>query len=287
MLRCRDCTLTYAHPFVPGDDDFYALTYAGAYAHAAVSVAPRWEFEATVAHIEDLVGSGRLRSFRLLEIGAGNGEFVRRITPDFTAAEHVMCTEFAAEAVRTIRARGIRCEQGDVRGMGALLGGTRFDVICMFHVLEHLGDLGGLFEAISRVAWPGAHLYVAVPNDVQREYFDRHAAVEDFPPMHVTRWNRRSLAHMGARYGWALRSHQYEPLSLAGRAALLCRRRFAQTRLKRWVNAVRTGVAGELLWRCTGWCYSAAQFHAILRIAAHDIGGVSQWAHFEKSRERS
>lgn len=282
-MRCRACTLIFAHPFVAGDEEFYALAYSNAYTDIANSPEWRWEFQSTFKYIERLVVTGSLHKFRLLEIGAGDGTFVKRISPALTPKENVLCTEFANNGLRAIREHGIKCLPVDIRRMTSSDYGQGFNVICMFQVLEHLSDLSEFFDALRRVSCESARLFVAVPNDIQREFYDCHVMVEDYAPMHISRWNRRALQEIGARHGWTLRLHRNEPLSFAAQAKMLCRYRFKQTRLCQRLNRMlRQNVQEQALWYGATWCFSIFQLPTLILLAMHDIGGRSQWAYFEK-----
>lgn len=97
---------------------------------------------------------------RLLEVGAGAGFFVK------SAAEH----GFEAIGVEPsdLAARYARSELGvDVR-TGFLetseVSTETFDVVCMWHVLEHAADPLALLEAARARLAPGGRLVLEVPN---------------------------------------------------------------------------------------------------------------------------
>lgn len=74
---------------------------------------------------------------RVLEIGCGNGNVLRVLEANVKQGTVIGIEPFA-EAVALARGR-VTCEvlQGDVR---ALPFSTKFDLVCMFDVLEHLPD---------------------------------------------------------------------------------------------------------------------------------------------------
>jgi 2-polyprenyl-3-methyl-5-hydroxy-6-metoxy-1,4-benzoquinol methylase len=201
VVRCAECQFCFADPFVSGDARFYELAYQR-------SGYPRWkwEFERTFEALATLQARGGLRNFRLLEVGAGNGAFIRRIAPELTAKANVLCTEYSDFGRTAITEYGVKCTAQDVRELRAENVGT-FDVICMFQVLEHLDQLDRLFEHLSSLAKGAAHLFIGVPNDQRIEFNELHGSLLDMPPNHVGRWNRAAFEIISRRHNWKLAEH--------------------------------------------------------------------------------
>jgi SAM-dependent methyltransferase len=202
VLRCRRCGFGFAHPFVAGDEGFYSLVYS-----AATYPAGRWEHRATEQALRDL---GR-QDFRLLEVGAGEGAFLRRIAPALTPAANVVCTELSGAGRQALRAQGFHCLAVDIRDLDHAHYRARFEVICLFQVLEHLDRLDALFQSLTALAGPEALLFVSTPNPRRVEYHELNGALLDMPPHHIGRWSRNALETLGQRYGWALARHVIDP----------------------------------------------------------------------------
>ena len=151
IVKCDHCHFAFSVPFTAGDAEFYELI-------SPETNYPRWkwEFHRTIQ---------TLRSFDapaldVIEIGAGNGAFLRMLHEAGYSTDRLFATEFSSVGRAAIEKQGIMCADCDVRSLGPE---RKFDVVCMFQVLEHLDDYQGLFEALHRLTYPGSHLFLAVP----------------------------------------------------------------------------------------------------------------------------
>jgi SAM-dependent methyltransferase len=134
---------------------------------------------------------------RLLDFGCGSGKFLRRM---HALGWNVTGIDFSDDAVRDVRASGLRALQGSLPHPD-LHPGT-FDVVTMRHALEHVPDP----RAVLRSAWElldaGGLLLVAVPNGDgwDGRYFGDAALCFDLP-RHLTHFGPRTLAEMFRREG--------------------------------------------------------------------------------------
>lgn len=218
VMRCDPCEFGYADPFVAGTADFYGL-------EAPDTPYPRdkWEYRHT---LQQLAGWPSATS-SLLDIGAGKGHFVSRLVDRGWKPGNLMTTEFSAAGKAAIERLGVECRPLDVRSLD--VGGRRFDAICLFQVLEHLDRYDELMEALSRLAGPGAHLFLAVPNGARIAFNERHGLLPDCPPNHVSRWSPQSFRVFADRYGWRLEDCATEPApTVSGEAVYGAVNRFIQ-----------------------------------------------------------
>ena len=144
IVRCDSCDFCYSSPYVAGDKDFYTLAFQRDHY-------PKWKWEHQMSY--DVL-TQRQKPFRLLELGAGDGAFIKRITPALTPKEQVLATEFSAYGSQQITDHGVRCLSQDIRGFSTTEPDTKFDAICLFQVLEHSDRLG---RAICRIQRPNQH----------------------------------------------------------------------------------------------------------------------------------
>ncbi len=202
IVRCGHCGFVFANPYVSGDERFYTLAYDRS------GYPPwKWEYQQTLLALQEMAMQGKLNHFKLLEIGAGDGAFVRRIAPRLTPKENVLCTEYSAYGQNAIRQYGVRCVPADARELSVAEFGTHFDVICMFQVLEHLADIDDFFQHLTAISSDNASLFIAVPNPARIAFNEKNGALPDMPPNHVGRWNKLSFETIADRHGWHLLKH--------------------------------------------------------------------------------
>lgn len=96
---------------------------------------------------------------RLLDIGCGNGAFVRRALSLGYAAEGL---EFDAQAVAAAVAQGLPVREGALPDTG--LPDASYDVVTLSQVIEHLHDPMASLREIHRLLKPGGFFWLATPN---------------------------------------------------------------------------------------------------------------------------
>lgn len=194
----------------------------------------------------------RMAPSRVLEIGCAEGEFLRRANVFGHKATGV---DFFEESVLTARAAGLDARVGDVKEIAGLVGHSRFDVIAMFQIIEHLTDSNEIFSGLSEIAARDAVLMIGCPSDLRyTRHFDHRQRLGrsdfwDYPPQHTLRWNPKSLRLFLSRHGWQIETIVYEPLTVRGAAAHL-------TALNCASGQPKNGVARRA--ETLGWCFKIA-----------------------------
>lgn len=207
IRQCRDCGFGFSDPYIAGDEKFYSLAYdhkPGDY------VAQKWEYKVAKDKVRNCIEAHGRDTARLLEIGAGDGAFLRQIVPEFIDPARVSCTEYGDYGVAQIRKLGIRVEHGDIREMDTSNEKT-FDVVCMFQVLEHMDRLSELFSKLRTLTSSKADLLIAVPNAKRNQFNERNGALLDMPPNHIGRWTESSFKVLAKREGWEMADFCEEP----------------------------------------------------------------------------
>jgi hypothetical protein len=281
IIRCRQCSFVYAFPYVAGRETFYSL-----FLSSPSYPQNRFEFGQTAAILKARCGTAG-PALSLLEVGAGDGAFLRQVSPALVPQANILCTEFSAAGATTLRALGFACEMADVRTLRNPRDQHRFSAICMFQVLEHLDDLDGLWEAFNRLAAPHADLFLAVPNDAWIEYHERHEGQLDMPPNHVGRWNRTAFETIGRRHGWELRAHVVQSATRRSFLRQIAASRFFQARQtpNTWSDRT-TRIANRRLRRMCSLPMYAVHCAASLPLAMGanlSHMGDTQWAHLHKT----
>jgi SAM-dependent methyltransferase len=281
LVRCRACGFTFAEPYVAGDARFYDLAY-----QRTGYPAWKWEYARTLSALETL--KPELGDFHLLEVGAGDGAFVRRVSPGLTPPPHVVCTEFSDYGIEEIRRQGFACLPEDVRNLPLDSFGGRFDVVCLFQVLEHLDGLDQLFDHLRRLTRDAAHVFVAVPNDRRIAFNEEHGSLLDMPPNHVGRWTRGAFEAIAQRHGWRLLAHEVETEPAVSKAKTHVAYRYVRRRqdpasLANRVERVGSKPVKRLLQVATAGLYGIGALPSIVSLVRGEHLGDSQWVHLQKT----
>lgn len=198
VVLCNDCGLVQQDPLPSEEDlaayyrDHYRVDYKGTYAPKLKHV-----YRAGLVALDrcDFMNKFGVVGGTLLDIGAGGGEFVYlsrcRGFRSVGVEPNVGYAEFAQSRYN------VDVTIGDHRKVF-----RSFQVVTMFHVLEHLADPVRVFEALGAIVEDGGTLVVEVPNIEARNssprniYFKAHVfyfspatliacASPYFEPVHV------------------------------------------------------------------------------------------------------
>jgi 2-polyprenyl-3-methyl-5-hydroxy-6-metoxy-1,4-benzoquinol methylase len=197
LYRCNQTGLLFFRPIeVAGSSELYQrLQNAKNYYSGALA----WE---NYAALRDLK-----RGFTGLEVGCGNGLFVRHARQ---AGVHMRGIELNPDAVALAQAAGIPVE---MRSLSSLADeySERFDCVCAFQVLEHLAEPGVFLTECLRLLKGGGLLIAAVPNaeGFLRNYYE----ILDLPPHHMSRWTREVFKALETPFGLRLTKCVPEPLA--------------------------------------------------------------------------
>ncbi|MBF2048580.1 MAG: class I SAM-dependent methyltransferase [Elainella sp. C42_A2020_010] len=275
VVRCDDCGFCYSYPYTAGDDKFYDLAY-----ERSGYPTWKWEHQLTYDALKDK------RNFTLLEIGAGDGAFIRRITPELTSQTNVLCTEYSNYGRGQIQQLGLNCLAVDIRSKQFEPFKEHFDVICMFQVLEHMDRLDDLFQRLNYLTRKQASLFISVPNPKCIEFSELNGGLLDMPPNHIGRWNREGFEKLGERWGWFVENHAIEENTFASKAELFLKYRF-------WREGQHPGTPANRISRiknhnlsklmtigCIG-LYTVSDLPKLSRLRAVDLG-FSQWVHLKR-----
>jgi SAM-dependent methyltransferase len=114
----------------------------------------------------------------LLDVGCGDGGFLETAQASGFICAGTELSEYAAERVR--RLWHIPVMTGPVRAIEWPV--ASFDVVTMWHVLEHLTDPRGDLAIVRRLLRPGGLLFVAVPNRRSALFNGIYRLVKGSPP---------------------------------------------------------------------------------------------------------
>lgn len=159
VRACVECGLVFLWP--RPDDAELAAYYAGEYrAEYDGAVSPEATYRKATAEarqraarVRPVLGAGA----RVLEVGAGSGAFLDAIRGD-------AATVLGVEPGTAHRAWARETLGIDMVGSVDELGARRFDVVGLFHTLEHVPDPVRFLARLAGHLAPGGTLAIEVPN---------------------------------------------------------------------------------------------------------------------------
>jgi 2-polyprenyl-3-methyl-5-hydroxy-6-metoxy-1,4-benzoquinol methylase len=148
---------------------------------------------------------------KLLDVGCGDGGFLEAAR---TAGFDCAGTELSAYAVEEAGRRlGLPITAGPLRSIGYAAGS--FDLVTMWHVLEHLEDPTNELREVYRLLRPGGLLFVAVPNRLSHLFNVVYRVCKGRPirlytpgekELHLFHFTPESLARVLTACGFRLRT---------------------------------------------------------------------------------
>ncbi|SEK78757.1 Methyltransferase domain-containing protein [Aquimarina amphilecti] len=128
----------------------------------------------------------------LLDIGAGTGDFLIQADLKYWKVKGV---EPSVQAKELAKEKGILLESDT-----ADLPSHEYDVITMWHVLEHVPDLTDQIKELKRLVKPGGYVVIAVPNfkSFDAEYYNSYWAAYDVP-RHLWHFSKNSIKALFAK----------------------------------------------------------------------------------------
>jgi len=122
--------------------------------------------------------SGYYKTGKILDIGCGTGEFLN-------ICKNAKWTTLGIEPDAEARKKAVENYGLDVKEEGAIKGlkNEEFDIISMWHVLEHVPRLNERIEDLKRLIKPDGIIIVAVPNltSLDAKIYKEHWAAYDLP----------------------------------------------------------------------------------------------------------
>jgi 2-polyprenyl-3-methyl-5-hydroxy-6-metoxy-1,4-benzoquinol methylase len=202
VVRCLRCSLVYLNP--RPSRDRIQIYYPANYQATILNLLARGE-----TNLIARLGFGMVRrrrtpsakGVRLLDVGCSNGAYLAAMREKGWEVEGV---EFDRDAVEYARnSRSLKVTQGDVENGLGQLAGASFDVVTVWHVLEHAFDPAAALKQIRRVLKPGGVLMLEVPNYASplASLFKRYWFPMDIP-RHLYQFTPGTMKMMLAKAGF-------------------------------------------------------------------------------------
>ncbi len=178
LVECENCGLQYFVPIASGNSQFYyELSQSPIYYSEQ-----KWEFVWVRKSL-------RTRD-SVLDIGSGDGVFLDSIRNQVSGAIGI---DTNAEAVKCARKRGLNVILSNIEEFSKE-NMQRFDIVCCFHVIEHLEHINPFLRAAISCLKPDGTLILSTPNRdrITKRFFESL----DYPPHHVSRWQSSQLSKL-------------------------------------------------------------------------------------------
>jgi len=186
LVACRHCSVVRTEPLLNGDElaaYYHAAYYGGGerkfsrLAEWIIKFASRLRARNLIGYWLQMTQASSSASPVVLDIGCGRGTLLRELgrlgcschgveRGDFPLDEHLENVQFYKQDLATID-----------------FADNSFDIVVIWHVLEHLNDPAQTIRIIHRILRPGGLLVLAVPNfgSIQARVFGRHWFHLDLP----------------------------------------------------------------------------------------------------------
>ncbi|MBI4843558.1 MAG: class I SAM-dependent methyltransferase [Nitrospirae bacterium] len=146
-----------------------------------------------------LIGKFIRESDTLLDIGCGEGLFIKEVKGMVNDVKGIEPTVFYANYAN--RELGIDVRQGAIEDIEFM--NDSFNIITMFHVLEHLNDPAGCLKKIHSWLRPGGYIVIEVPDIKSPAAVYKGEAWELITPEHRFHFSRNSLVSLLRKAGFA------------------------------------------------------------------------------------
>ena len=190
LYHCHKCDVVFSDPMKNPGTEWYEKSEMYAVGKI-IQVELSWHHKQFLSD-NDFYGS------MLLDIGCGRGIFLNEAK---RKGYKVWGIDFDKDNIKIAKER-YGLENVYVMSVEKLSNKflqEKFDIISFFEVLEHLDNLSQFIEQIKKILKPKGYIVLSVPNrdrtlDTLGEY--------DYPPNHLTKWNKNCLTSFLERSGF-------------------------------------------------------------------------------------
>jgi SAM-dependent methyltransferase len=149
------------------------------------------------------MGGPSLETASCLEIGAGDGAFVKHLIHAGVPRRAITALEYSTHGIAVMRSSfpGVDVRHGDDL---PALGDGLFSHVFLFQVLEHLSDVNSFISQLGRLLREHGLVFISVPNPRRIEFNELNGLLLDMPPNHVSRFADGAVKTLSSRNGLSL-----------------------------------------------------------------------------------
>ena len=194
----NDMLSTFPKPEGEGLDMYYASEdYISHTSSKRTLFEKAYHFVRTIAINKklQLINSLQGKTGNLLDIGSGTGDF---LAAAMNKGWKVTGAEPNPKAREAAKGKGVNMFESTT-----LLPDHSYDIITMWHVLEHVPDPKSQILELKRLLKPNGRIIIAVPNfhSYDAKHYGKYWAAFDVP-RHLWHFSRKSIANLFAEQGF-------------------------------------------------------------------------------------
>lgn len=169
----------------------------------------------------------------LLDVGCGTGEFLQVCKHDGWSTRGVEKNSKARQQAENIVGLSIDRELYDINR------GGEFQVITLWHVLEHLPSIHEAMNHLKKILAVKGHIIIAVPNHLSYDArkYEAYWAAYDIP-RHLSHFNQKSFKTLARLHDFKVKN--ILPMKLDAYYVSLLSEKYKNTRFK-LINSIITG----------------------------------------------
>lgn len=276
FLKCKKCHFSFAEPFVAGNKEYYSLIYDKEVKYPA----QKWEYQKTIGVLKNTSFTKKV-SQRYLEIGAGDGAFLSLISPHYISKPDIVATEYSEHGLSKIRDKGFKCYPASIYDLKQKKDIKKFDIACMFQVIEHVDDIISFFDELNELLNKKAKIFIAVPNAEQRDFFDKQGIQYDIPPTHIGRYSKTTFEYICFKNNWILKDFKQEPMSYKRKAMKFYSDRYQRANFFIKIETIEYKFIKLLLRYLLSVFVILKYLKVFIKLRSSHLGTAS-WAYIEK-----
>ncbi len=200
LFKCRNCEIVFTNKR-PDDNDLWKYYKTENYlSHNAESINPvavlyRFARNINIDKKYRLVLK-YINKGKILDIGCGTGELLKKFKNNGWDAIGIEPDSDAREFAKTKN----KIEVFDLNELEKF-GDKKFDVISMWHVLEHVPNPNQRIDIIKKILKPGGIIIIAVPNIESKDFlhYKKFWAGLDVP-RHLYHFSSKSISNLIRKY---------------------------------------------------------------------------------------
>ena len=205
LSQCLSCGFVFTNP-KPKDEDLYKYYISKNYISHTNS--KKTLFEKTyqiirkyTLHKKYLMIKKIISRGKILDIGSGTGDFLYKFKKNNWETRGVEPNKKARES--SIKKYNLNVDDSFIPENIK----EKFDIISMWHVLEHIPDINKTIENINKSLKKDGKLIVAVPNleSWDAKYYKKHWAAYDVP-IHLHHFSKKTISQLLDNHGFKMAS---------------------------------------------------------------------------------